>query len=362
MFSGGNSMFGHVMIQILLLLLSTLYATPQKMIIISPLADLRASPHPAPAGIQGPALSKDLEGDGEGQISQLLFGEPFLAEPAKGHPGWLSITCREQTLQDNKPLKGYIEKQFAMPVNKFLTANIVVTKPETMIHMKNHKIPFPVPFGAKLHGKKNLNPHLWTVFFGNGLTGTIKDSHVKQLKTMNKKSENELRENIISTAEKFIGTPYVWGGSSMLEHHIKNQLIGIDCSNLIRIIHSVHGISTPRNSSSQFKAAKSVATGNDLQPGDLVFLTSTKSKNIVHVMLYTGDGMLIEASGNPASLNHTSTKRYTPEELENLYVRTVSIYDYLGLWVDDIYNGMVIKNGKRKGTTVYLGSMFNRNK
>ncbi len=65
----------------------------------------------------------------------------------------------------------------------------------------------------------------------------------------------------VEVAERFLGTPYVWGGNSGL---------GIDCSGLVQVARQAAGFDCPRDSDMQAGLGAAIAPG-DLRRGDLVF-------------------------------------------------------------------------------------------
>jgi hypothetical protein len=88
-------------------------------------------------------------------------------------------------------------------------------------------------------------------------------------------------------AERYIGTPYVWGGTTPE---------GFDCSGFTQYIFAKHGVFVPRNSYEQFEAGKPVQK-QDLQPGDLVFFT-TYAPGPSHLGIYIGEGKFVHALNN----------------------------------------------------------------
>lgn len=84
---------------------------------------------------------------------------------------------------------------------------------------------------------------------------------------------------IVSIAEQYIGTPYVYGGASPS---------GFDCSGFTQYVFGKAGISLPRTAAQQYAAATPVS---DPQPGDLVFFGSP----VWHVGIYVGNGMMIDS-------------------------------------------------------------------
>jgi len=86
---------------------------------------------------------------------------------------------------------------------------------------------------------------------------------------------------VIAEAKKYLGVPYVWGGTSPS---------GFDCSGFTSYVYKKVGISLPRTSRAQQNIGKQVSLSN-VQPGDLVFM----GKPAYHVGIYIGGGKYIHA-------------------------------------------------------------------
>jgi peptidoglycan DL-endopeptidase CwlO len=85
---------------------------------------------------------------------------------------------------------------------------------------------------------------------------------------------------VVGIAMRYLGTPYVWGGSSPS---------GFDCSGFVMFVYSQVGVSLPHSSYAQYGVGVPVSQ-SDLQPGDLVFFDG-----LGHVGIYIGGGQFIHS-------------------------------------------------------------------
>ena len=117
---------------------------------------------------------------------------------------------------------------------------------------------------------------------------------------LNEAPSTPSRDQIISTAKKYIGVPYLWGGSTPS---------GFDCSGFVQYVFKQHGITLPRTSKEQWNVGTSISK-SALQPGDLVFFANTYTTGISHLGIYVGNNQFIHSS---------SSKGVTITSLDNSY-------------------------------------------
>jgi len=86
--------------------------------------------------------------------------------------------------------------------------------------------------------------------------------------------------DFVAVTERFVGTPYLWGGKSSL---------GIDCSGLVQVALNTCGIPCPRDSDMQEKALGKPTSLAGLQAGDLIFWKG-------HVAIARGRNSMIHAN------------------------------------------------------------------
>jgi cell wall-associated NlpC family hydrolase len=73
---------------------------------------------------------------------------------------------------------------------------------------------------------------------------------------------NSREPDFVAVAERFLGTPYLWGGKTGL---------GLDCSGLVQVALTACGIRSPRDSDMQVAALGEVVAHGPLRRGDLIF-------------------------------------------------------------------------------------------
>jgi len=96
----------------------------------------------------------------------------------------------------------------------------------------------------------------------------------------------------IELAKRFLGIPYLWGGSSSF---------GYDCSGFTQMLLRARGVVMPRDADKQAAWNGVVPVDRkDLQPGDLLFFGASP-KNITHTGMYIGNGQFIHdtTTGHP---------------------------------------------------------------
>ncbi|NYG58721.1 hypothetical protein BJ980_001644 [Nocardioides daedukensis] len=91
-------------------------------------------------------------------------------------------------------------------------------------------------------------------------------------------------DQVVEEAKKYLGVPYVWGGTDPAK--------GLDCSGLVQLVYKNLGHDLPRVSWQQAKAGCAVEGGlANAKPGDILAFGSP----VNHVGIYVGDNKMIEA-------------------------------------------------------------------
>ena len=139
---------------------------------------------------------------------------------------------------------------------------------------------------------------------------STKKTVVKQagLKTIESKYSGNISstvKKILKDAEKFLGTPYKYGG---------NTSSGLDCSGLVCSVYLDNDKKLPRRSSDQALEGKKI-DDNEIKPGDLLFFaTSGGSKvshvGIVHTINSDGEITFIHASTSKGVIISSLNEKY----------------------------------------------------
>ncbi len=149
-------------------------------------------------------------------------------------------------------------------------------------------------------GQHHAHTDWWQVQLPDGRIGYLRYHAGQELKAW-LKTRSLKAENLIATAQQYIGIPYTWGGTSPKT---------MDCSGFIRVVFAQHGVLFQRDASQQARQGKPIPIATtttakhedftQLQPGDLLFFgdrIAPKQYKITHVALYIGGGEYIHAAG-----------------------------------------------------------------
>lgn len=107
--------------------------------------------------------------------------------------------------------------------------------------------------------------------------------------------------NMIQEAEKYLGYPYIWGGSS--------PSTSFDCSGFVSwvINNCGNGWNIGRQTANGLMSACDIIPASEAQPGDLIFFQGTYDvTGASHVGIYVGNGMMLHC-GNPISYASVET-------------------------------------------------------
>ncbi|MBD3861863.1 C40 family peptidase [Olleya marilimosa] len=128
------------------------------------------------------------------------------------------------------------------------------------------------------------NQLLNTIVLGSTLNGLGLLNHTFEgvyVEKQNPKSE------IISTAFKYLNSPYLWGGKTPF---------GIDCSGFTQMVYKLNGYKLLRDASQQASQGEALSFIEESEPGDLAFFDNNEGV-ITHVGIIMKDNYIIHAHG-----------------------------------------------------------------
>ena len=142
---------------------------------------------------------------------------------------------------------------------------------------------------------------------------------------------------LINFAKKFIGVPYVFGGTTPK---------GFDCSGFVQYVYKhALGINISRTTQTQINDGREVSR-NELQPGDLVFT------NQGHVTLYIGNNQVIHApqTGDKVKISNLwafwRARRILNNENNQLKIKSVFVADFYNAKYQDLNQAFKNNSGQ----------------
>ena len=111
--------------------------------------------------------------------------------------------------------------------------------------------------------------------------------------------EDEVFAAMIAEAEKYLGYPYVWGGSS--------PSTSFDCSGFVSWVINHSGWNVGRLGAQGLCNICTLLSSANVKPGDLVFFKGTyDTDGVSHVGIYVGNNMMIHC-GDPISYTNLNS-------------------------------------------------------
>ena len=223
-----------------------------------------------------------------------------------------------------------LQSLFAQQYTLTLTPEVEVRyRTETRTDSEGNDYDVEVPYNYHILNVKLANKGLGAVIRASGLTTEQADRYDVLMTTSGNRSElfgedvygvtggeytdydipgealtDEKFRRMITEAEKYLGYPYVWGGSS--------PSTSFDCSGFVSwvINHSGNGWSVGRLGAKGLKGICDIIPPDQAKPGDLIFFHHTYDapdpSDATHVGIYVGDGMMIHC-GSPISYASTES-------------------------------------------------------
>ena len=284
---------------------------PALYVVSVPVADLRAQPRTrAQQGAHDPL-----------QETQVLYGERVRLRKTDGL--WAFVEAIEQPEYTHhrrwEGYPGWIRTRALQPLRDAPAPNAIITSKWAAVwaDAQGTRLQMRLPIGAVITVTPKPNG-LYPLRLLSGTSGWIRGSEVRILDDAQPLPEAQRRQLIVREAELFLGDGYFWGGRSPSHGPSDANRAGggVDCSGLVNLAHRAAGIHIPRDAHEQSLRARPVT---QLQPADVIFLSKPNDPStIVHVMLYAGDGRLIEAPGTGLVVRRISVAERLGRPLERL--------------------------------------------
>ncbi|MBB3696386.1 C40 family peptidase [Flammeovirga yaeyamensis] len=198
--------------------------------------------------------------------SQLLYGELYKVIEFTEDNEWVKIQMHFDKYEGyiTKGQHNEVAKDYA---DRYIKAeHPVVTRPIFPIFDKQKTIHLSIGSTLPFHYEKCDNTQI---------------NYAKLHSVLPSENEGDLLE----TASKYLGVPYLWGGRS---------IAGIDCSGFAQTVYNAHGIKLPRDAYQQAEIGSKV-TFEEATAGDLAYFHNDKGR-ITHVGIVSNNGKIIHAS------------------------------------------------------------------
>jgi SH3-like domain-containing protein len=232
-------------------------------------------------------------------VSQAIMGTP--CRVLKEGDGWILIQTPDQYIGWTN--ESSVQQMNRSEINTWRAADRIICTDTYGVISADSKLNTVISdlVAGAIVIKKSEDKDISEVTLPDGRTGYVSNLNWLNLNQW-KDTVNLIPDKMIATGERFLGFPYLWGGTSSK---------GLDCSGFVKTVCFLNGVILERDASQQYKHGEAidVTQGWDkLKKGDLLFFGSKEPLRVTHVGMYIGESQFIHSSGS-VRINSFDPKR-----------------------------------------------------
>jgi hypothetical protein len=198
-------------------------------------------------------------------------------ETPDGYPGWIPAGALQEYPDASTPryaARGPVAEIVNLMAQVYREPRVTTARPKIQ-----------APLATRLEVAGPASDGWYAVTLPGGEGGFLQEGDAVLVPEGGGKRRRGTPAEVVATARRFLGAPYVWGGMSVQ---------GIDCSGFVSRVYFVNGVELRRDADMQFEDPRDQpVAADDLRPGDLLFFGKD---SVTHVGLYEGDGRFIHAT------------------------------------------------------------------
>ena len=218
--------------------------------------------------------------------TQALMGTPVKILNAQG--GWLLVQTPDSYIGwTDDPLEESSESELEEWKN---SDRVIYLKNTGMICDSNDQVVSDIVFGVILQ-QTGEQRDMYKVLLPDGREGEIKKTDAEDFRSWAMNVQPDAGK-MTEFARSFLGTPYLWGGTSTKS---------VDCSGFTKTIYYSAGVILTRDASGQYRYGTEISIDNgcdSLEPGDLLYFGRDRdgATRITHTGMYIGNTEFIHSS------------------------------------------------------------------
>jgi hypothetical protein len=233
-------------------------------------------------------------------VTQAIIGTPVRI--LKEDDGWLYVQTPDEYLGwTDAEIAGMTPDEYAAWVGK---EKVIATTEVGFVRSGRGPASRPVSdmVAGSLFALNGEAGGYYEVGYPDGRSGFLRKEHAQPFGAWLARAK-DTPETIVSTAFRFYGVPYLWGGTSAK---------GMDCSGFTKTVFFLNGVLLPRDASQQVLVGSPVSREDNMaavMPGDLLFFGSRarddRPERVTHVAISLGGKRFIHTPGGAGVMTNS---------------------------------------------------------